>query len=134
MTIWDWPSEPREDTCLRSENDAPQTNTRWVGLATGPVTEEDQGKAHAALDRLDEHLQAGGWEKLDEVTHRQGQTRALYDSKGDLGITAELVGGSSRQSLEIMIDPSYTDQPAEHRMQRLEIDPDYGKSNQYSDD
>ena len=124
----------KEETCLRPENDAPQTNTRWVGLATTPVKGNERGKAHAALDRLDAHLQADGWEKLNEVTHRQGETRSLYFDNGDLGITAELVGGSTRQSLEIMIDTPCSDHPAEHRMQRSELDPGYGKSSQYYDD
>lgn len=122
----------REETCLRPENDAPQTNTRWVGLATSPV--DDATSANAALDRIDEHLQEDGWERMNEVKKPEAGTRVLYFRKGDLGVTAELMKSASRQSLEVMVDTSCADQPEEHRMQRLELDPGYGQSSKYYDD
>lgn len=124
----------RENTCLRPENDEPQTKTRWIGLATGPV--KDTSAAHDALDRIDQHLQADGWEKKNEVKRHEGETRILVFLKGDLGVTAELRNGTkyAKPSMEVFVSTPCIDQPVEHRMQRLGLDPDYGKYSIYHDD
>lgn len=121
-----------EGTCLAPEDDAPQTNTAWMGIASGPV--DDASTAHAALDRLDQHLRADGWEKQNEVDDQAAGTRALFFLKGDLGATIRLNKTPNTKSVKIIIDTPCTDQPVEHRMQRLEIDPDYGKNTHYYDD
>ncbi|MDN5823523.1 MAG: hypothetical protein L0J68_07655, partial [Micrococcaceae bacterium] len=122
--------DAREETCLRPENDAPQTKTRWVGLATAAVKGDARSKAHHALDRIDQHLQADGWEKKNEVKRHEGEARMLFFGKGDLGVTAELRNGSkyAKPSMEVFVSTPCIDQPVEHRMQRSELDPGYGKS------
>lgn len=120
----------REQTCLRPEEKDPQTNTAWIGLAEAPVA--SRTAANRALDRMDQHLLADSWEKKNEVTDES--TRALYFRKGDLGATAKIVEGASRPTLEVIVTSPCAEQPVEHRMQRLEIDADYGKNSKYYDD
>ena len=120
----------REQTCLRPEEPDPQTNTAWIGLAQAPVT--SRVAANQALDRMDRHLLAESWEKQNEVT--DDAARALYFRKGDLGATAKIVEGTARPTLEVIVTSPCTGQPVEHRMQRLELDPDHGKNSQYYDD
>lgn len=120
----------REQTCLRPEEDAPQTNTAWIGLAEAPVT--SRAAANEALDRMDRYLLAEQWEKKNEVT--DPSKRAVYFHKGALGATAKIVEGASRSRVEVTITSSCAAQPSEHRMQRLELDADYGKNSQYYDD
>ncbi|GAA1365785.1 hypothetical protein GCM10009596_30310 [Arthrobacter rhombi] len=122
----------REITCLRPEDDAPQTKTRWIGQVTGPIA--STASANAALDRIDRRMKELKWEKDKEVSEPADGTRRLSFHQGELLATAEITDAPPHHSLEIFVRSRCTDQPVEHQMQRSELDPDYGKNSQYYDD
>lgn len=125
----------REESCLRAEEDDPQTRTSWIGWAVGPVA--NTAAADRALDSLDSQLANDGWEKKNEVTSSDdhpGSVRTLFYRKGELGLSADLQRSPHRLILDINLSSSCADQPVEHRMQRSELDPGYGKNSQFYDD
>ncbi|MGO2005112.1 hypothetical protein [Arthrobacter rhombi] len=125
----------REESCLRAEEDEPQSRTAWIGWAVGPVA--DKASAERALDALDTQLADDGWDKENEVTssaERAGSMRTLYYTKGKLGLTADLHRSTDRLNVDIKLKSRCVDQPTEHRMQRSQLDPGYGKNSQFYDD
>jgi hypothetical protein len=124
----------REESCLRPEIEEQQLETRWLGVASGPVP--DTATANAALDRLGGWLDAEGWELRNEVSHppeEGGDVRVLIYGRDDLGVTAtHSESGSPR--VEVVLTSSCRENPVEHRMERSEQDPEYGLSSQYYDD
>ncbi|MGW6174171.1 hypothetical protein ACWF5H_11815 [Arthrobacter sp. NPDC055138] len=122
----------REETCLRPENEQPQTQTAWVARATGDVADTDQ--ANAALDAAAGYLSAQGWEQKNETTAETGDVRKLYFRNGDLGATAahHTLGGTG--TVVLSFSSPCLDHPDDHRMVRSEQDPEYGKNSQYYED
>lgn len=125
----------REETCLSPESKDPQTRTAWIGWAEGPVS--DEAAAQSALDALDTQLTGDGWEKKNETSPSSevpGEIRTLYFSKDELGLTAGLQRTATQETLTLKLSSPCTDQPVEHRMQRSELDPEYGMSSTSYDD
>lgn len=122
----------REETCLSPEDKNPQTRTSWMGWAEGAVT--DPAAANKALDALDTQLLADGWEKKNETVDPQkesGDIRRLYFNKDELGLSAGLYRTTAQETLDIKLTSPCTDQPANHLMQRSELDPEYGMGSQH---
>ncbi|MDN5823524.1 MAG: hypothetical protein ACTHWW_10795 [Arthrobacter sp.] len=125
----------REESCLAHEVDNPQVNTSWLGWAIGEAS--NTAAANQSLDDLEKQLVDDGWEKENEIEKPDtdvGGVRKLFFRKSDLGITTELHRSSGQETLDIKLTSRCVDQPVEHRMQRSELDPGYGKSSQYYDD
>jgi hypothetical protein len=122
----------REETCLRPENERPQTQTSWIGRATGEAS--DPAQADAALDAVAGYFAGQGWEQKNETTAQTGDVRKLYFRHGDLGATAahHVAGGTG--TVVLSFSSPCLDHPADHRMVRSEQDPEYGKNSRYYDD
>lgn len=124
----------REESCLAPEVEEQQTETRWVGMAGGALP--DSVAANTALDDVGGWLDADGWEKQNEVTNppeEGGDVRTLLYAKGDLGMVATYRENGG-PSIELLLTSPCTVQPEDHRMQRSDLDPEYGTSSQYYDD
>lgn len=124
----------REESCLRPEIEEQQLETRWLGVASSEVA--DSGTANAALDRLRGWLDAEGWELQNEVSNppeEHGDIRVLLYRKDDLGVTATFRDDGG-PLVEVLLTSPCTENPKEHRMERSELDPDYGLSSEYYDD
>jgi hypothetical protein len=122
----------REETCLRPENEQPQTQTAWIARATGKVA--DVGQANDALDATAGYLTGQGWEQKNEATAQTGNVRTLYFRNGDLGATAAHHVAGGINAVVLSFSTPCLDHPADHRMVRSEQDPEYGKNSQYYDD
>lgn len=122
----------REQTCLRPEDEQPQTKTAWIARATGKVA--DAAQANAALDAAAGYLTAHGWEQKNEATAETGDVRTLYFRNGDLGATAahHVAGGVG--AVVLSFTSPCLDHPEDHRMIRSEQDPEFGMNSQYYDD
>lgn len=126
----------REDSCLRPEDEQPQTKTRWTGQLAGLPA--DPETANAALDAVKAFLTAEGWElDPDEALSddQVGTVRELYFQKDGLNVTArheraELVP----DTVMLLAATDCVEHPADHQMLRSPLDPEYGNSSQYYPD
>jgi len=70
----------------------------------------------------------------NETTAETGDVRAIYFNRRELGATAVHHRKADDAHLVVMVSSPCLDHPAEHRMVRSELDPEYGHYNQYYDD
>jgi hypothetical protein len=122
----------REETCLRPEDEQPQTQTAWIGRATGKVADGEQ--ANAALDAAAGYLTGSGWEQKNEATAQTGNVRTLYFRNGELGATAAHHVAGGVNAVVLSFSSPCLDHPEDHRMVRSKQDPEFGTNSQYYDD
>lgn len=122
----------REQSCLRPELEKPQTQTAWIGHASGDV--EEPGEANASLDSIRDYLIGHGWEQKNETTAEIGDVRTLYFRNGELGATAAYDRTDHYGEVSVSLSTPCLEHPEEHQMVRSELDPDFGLSSQYYTD
>ena len=121
----------REETCLRPENEQPQTQTAWIARATGEVADTDQ--ANDALDATAGYLTGRAGSKRTKPPPRPA---TFANSTSATATSAPPPPTTRRRPNAVVLSFSSPclDHPADHRMVRSEQDPEYGKNSQYYDD
>ncbi|WAP52348.1 hypothetical protein OL239_03440 [Arthrobacter sp. ATA002] len=124
----------RESSCLPPELDNPHTQTSWQGILRGQPA--DAGAAYAAIDALALELQSEDWAvtaEHDTPDVEIGQVRIIYLKQGAVNLRLIFERGYP-DTVEVVATTACVDHPKEHRMQRSELDPDYGTSSQFYPD
>ena len=121
----------RETTCLRPEDEAPQTETSWVGVVSGAVPSGAAGYQSQLVQQLED----AGFEVRNTVagptdggSGQNGDLTTTYTRRCELSavVTHSLSGGTDQ--VELLAKSPCQPHPEDHQMLRSELDPEYGLS------
>ncbi|PPB50900.1 hypothetical protein C4K88_03310 [Arthrobacter pityocampae] len=122
-----------ERSCLRSEIEAQQEQTRWEGQLAS--VSADPVQADAVVDAVSAVLASEGWEltRDDDPGNDPSTPRYVDYTKDGIDVSVMYRVGIT-DSVEVLASTDCTDHASDHQMLRSALDPGYSKSSSYYPD